>query len=113
MRRPSITLRGVDEAIQRFTRILEQTPGNHLARFSLAKLLFDGGRFDEALGHFAKALEAKPDWMMARILLGKCHLSLGDRNSARGCFEEGLRLAIAQHHDGPQAEMEALLEDLA
>ena len=102
----------MDEAIQRFTKILEQSSGNHLARFSLAKLLFDGGRFDEARGHFQKALDAKPDWMMARILLGKCHLTLGDKAGARECFQMGLELAIAQHHEGPQAEMEVMLEEL-
>jgi predicted Zn-dependent protease len=102
----------MSDGIQRFIDLLQTHPGNHLARFSLAKLLFDSGRHGEAQPHFQSALAAKPDWMMAQILLGKCQLQLGDTQAARASFEAGLRLAIDQHHEGPQTELETLLEDL-
>jgi len=87
-------------------------PGNDLARFSLAKALFDAGRFADSLPHLQKALEKKPDWMVVQILIGKAHLSLGDREAAIGAFERARNLAVAQHHEGPLAEMESLLADL-
>lgn len=93
--------------------MLEKNPKNELARFSLAKAWFDAGRFNEAKPHFEQALQAKPDWMMAQILLGKCWLELGDKSQARQAFERGLKMAIDQHHEGPQAEMEALLSELS
>ena len=102
----------MSEGIQRFSDLLEKNPSNHLARFSLAKWLFDSARYAEAKPHFQKALETKPDWMMAQILMGKCELHLGDKEAARLSFQNGLTLAIQQHHEGPQAELEALLEEL-
>ena len=83
-----------------------------MARFSLAKALFDAGRFADSLPHLQKALEKKPDWMVVQILIGKAHLSLGDRESARQAFLRGRQLAVEQHHEGPEAELEALLADL-
>lgn len=100
------------DPIERWQGMLAAQPGNDLARFSLAKALFDARRFTEAREHLAAALAKKPDWMVVQILLGRCHLELGDRDAACAAFRNALRLAIEQHHEGPQAEMEALLTDL-
>ena len=100
------------ETIQRWERAVAVQPGNDLARFSLGKALFDAGRFAEARGQFEQALAKKPEWMVVQILLGRCHLSVGDRVAARAAFQRGLELAVAQHHEGPQAELEQLLADL-
>lgn len=100
------------ETIERFEKLLSQNPNNGLARFSLAKALFDSNRFPEAKPHFERALAQKPEWMMAQILLGKCELALGDKEKARSSFQRGLQLAIDQHHEGPQAELEAILQEL-
>ena len=102
----------MQEAVNRFQKMLEQNPNNDLARFSLAKALFDAEQFADAKPHFETALQRKPEWMIAQILLGKCQLSLGDRAAARVTFQRGLELAIAQHHEGPQAEMESMLAEL-
>ncbi|HAM70147.1 MAG TPA: molecular chaperone DnaJ [Verrucomicrobiales bacterium] len=102
----------MSESVERFQKMLEQNPGNNLARFSLGKALFDAGRFAEAKGHLVEALARKPDWMLVQILIGKCELALGDRAAARASFRRGLELAVAQHHEGPQAEMESALADL-
>ncbi|MBL9171849.1 MAG: tetratricopeptide repeat protein [Verrucomicrobiales bacterium] len=102
----------MSEAIQRFETLLQKNPENGLARFSLGKALYDANRFAEAKTHFETALRQKPEWMVVQILLGKCELALGCREQARAAFERGLRLAIDQHHEGPQAELEMLLEEL-
>jgi Flp pilus assembly protein TadD len=101
------------DPIARWEGILATQPDNDLARFSLAKALFDSGRMVEARDHFAVALHKKPDWMVVQILLGRCELSLGNTPAARAAFEKALQLAIAQDHDGPRAEMEQLLADLS
>lgn len=100
-------------SIERWEKVVAAQPANDLARFSLAKALFDAERFADAKEHLALALAKKPDWMVVQILLGKCHLQLGDKPAAREAFEKALELAIAQHHEGPQAEMEQALADLA
>jgi Flp pilus assembly protein TadD len=102
----------MSEVIQRWEKLLAAQPHHDLARFSLGKALFDAGRFADALGHLDQALAKKPDWMVVQILIGKCHQSLGDVEAARAAFEKAMQLAIDQHHDGPQMELEQLLEDL-
>ncbi len=99
--------------IQRHRRMVELHPDNELARFSLGKALFDAGQFAEARGQFQAALARKPDWMVVQILVGKCALALGDKATARTAFERARQLAIEQHHEGPQAEMDDLLAELS
>ncbi len=102
----------MNDPLTRQRQTVQQFPENELGRFSLGKALFDRGEFTEAREHLAKALARKPDWMVVQILLGKCDLAAGDREGARKAFERALDLAIAQHHEGPQAELEAQLADL-
>lgn len=87
-------------------------PNNDLARFSLAKALFDDGRFADSLPHLEHALGRKPDWMVVQILIGKAQAALGRREAAREAFLKGRQMAIDQHHEGPQAELDDLLADL-
>jgi tetratricopeptide (TPR) repeat protein len=102
----------MNDAITRHAKLLEQYPDNELARFSLGKAYFDAGEIAEAKKHFEIALAKKPDWMVVQILIGKCELALGDTAKARSAFERAKQLAIEQHHEGPLAEMEALLAEL-
>ena len=102
----------MSEAMARYEKMVEQFPENELARFSLGKAYFDAGEIGPAKAQFEAALAGKPDWMVVQILIGKCELALGNRPAARDAFERARRLAIEQHHEGPQAEMEELLRDL-
>jgi tetratricopeptide (TPR) repeat protein len=106
------SFRGMSEAIARYEKMVEQFPQNELGRFSLGKALFDAGQFAKAKEHLEVALAKKPDWMVVQILIGKCDLSLADREGARAAFQRALNLAIDQHHEGPQAEMEQALREL-
>jgi uncharacterized protein HemY len=103
----------MNDAIARHQKMVDQFPQNELARFSLGKALYDTQQFVAAKEHFAVALAKKPDWMVVQILIGKCDLALGDKAAAKTAFQNALQLAIAQHHEGPQAEMEQMLADLA
>lgn len=107
-----LNVRSMNDLIARYEKMVEQFPQNELARFSLGKALFDAGEFARAKEHLNVALTKKPDWMVVQILVGKCDLSLGDRTAAKSAFERALQLAIVQHHEGPQAEMEQALRDL-
>lgn len=103
----------MNDPLARQRQMVAQHPRNELARFSLGKALFDRAEFTEAREHLSLALELKPDWMVVQILIGKCDLSLGHRDAARVAFERARDLAIAQHHEGPLAEMEQMLSDMA
>ena len=100
------------ETIERWRKGVAAQPTNDLARFSLAKALFDARHWTEAQSEFQTLLGRKPDWMVVQILLGKCLLASGDKAAARAAFRRGHELAVAQHHEGPQAELEELLADL-
>ena len=102
----------MNETVTRYEKMVEQFPQNELARFSLGKALFDIGEFQRAKEHLEIALAKKPDWMVVQILIGKCELALGHQASAKAAFENALRLAIDQNHEGPQMEMEQALAEL-
>ena len=102
----------MNDTIARYEKMVEQYPGNELARFSLGKAYFDASDMVKAKQQFETALAKKPDWMVVQILIGKCELALGNKPAAKASFEKALQLAIDQHHEGPQAEMEQMLADL-
>lgn len=102
----------MNDAIARHQKMVDQFPQNELARFSLGKALFDAQQFASAKEHFSVAITKKPDWMVVQILIGKCDLALGDKSTARTAFQRALQLAIDQHHEGPQMEMEQALAEL-
>ena len=99
----------MSDPLLRQRQMVADHPKNELARFSLGKALFDQGKFAEAQEHFLVALERRPDWMLVHILLGKSYLQLGNRADGKASLERGLQLAIEQHHEGPQAEVEEML----
>ena len=101
------------ENIEQYKRMLAQYPNNELARFSLGKAYFDAGEIRSAKEQFELALVGKPDWMVVQILIGKCELALGNRMGAKAAFERARQLAIEQHHEGPQSEMEELLRHIS
>ena len=102
----------MNDIIQRYEAMVTQFPQNELARFSLGKALFDANEVQRAKEHFQVALDRKPDWMVVQSLIGKCELALGTKPAARLAFENALQLAIEQHHEGPQMEMEQALAEL-
>jgi Flp pilus assembly protein TadD len=102
----------MNDTIVRHEKMVAQFPQNELARFSLGKALFDAGEFVRAKEHLSVALAKKADWMVVQILIGKCDLSLGDRAAAKVAFQRALQLAIEQHHEGPQSEIEQALAEL-
>jgi predicted Zn-dependent protease len=102
----------MNELVTRYEKMVEQFPQNELARFSLGKALYDANEFQRAKEHLEAALARKPDWMVVQILIGKCDLARGDKGAAKTAFARALKLAVDQHHEGPQAEMKQALADL-
>ncbi len=95
-----------------FRSRVEKNPGNPLFRFSLGQALFEEESWEEAVEHLTVAARSRDDWMLARILVGKALLRLGRNKEARPWLETSLRLAVEQHHEGPEADVRALLEGL-
>ena len=102
----------MNDTVARYEKMVQMFPENELGRFSLGKALFDAGEFVRAQEHLAVALARKPDWMVVQILIGKCELSLDNKVAAKAAFQRALQLAIEQHHEGPQADMEQMLAEM-
>ena len=98
---------------ENFRKMVATAPENQLFRFSLGQALFDEEQFEQCLEHLEFCRAQKSDWMMPRILLGKSRLNLRQPDEARIVLQEALELAIAQNHEAPEAEIRALLADLA
>jgi len=99
-----------NERITQAQELLARFPENDLARFSLAQALLAGDDQAGAAEHLRPLCAKKPDWMVIHILLGKCLLAAGERDEAQALLTHAHQLAIAQHHDGPREELEALLQ---
>lgn len=95
-----------------FRRHVEADPANPLFRFSLGQALWSEGLPAEAIAHLRLAADSKAEWMMPRILLGRCLLAVGERAAAGEVLSAALRLAVAQGHEEPEAELRGLLAGL-
>ena len=98
--------------IAKYEGLLAARPHDELLQFSLGKALYDAGRVPEAETHLREALKAKPDWMVVTMLLAKIALQRDDTTEARLLYQKGLDLAIAQDHEGPEAEIREALAKL-
>lgn len=102
----------MSDPLARPRELAARHPQSELARFSLAKALVDAGQFAEAIGHLDFCVARKPDWMVAWMLRGRCAQAEGDVAAARAAYSTARELAVAQNHEGPLAEVEAILAGL-
>ena len=101
-----------NDRINQALALWKKFPDNDLSRFNLSQAYFDAADYSSAIEHLRELCAKKPDWMVVHIQLGKSLLALDDTHSAKPILEHALRLAIAQHHDTPREELEALLKTL-
>ncbi len=101
-----------DPRVARFAAMVSDDPDNELAQFSLGQALLDAGRPAEAEACFRAAYTIQPDLMMAWQRRAECLMTLKHYEEAREMAQRTLELAIAQHHAGPRADAEELLEEI-
>ncbi|PTY06862.1 molecular chaperone DnaJ [Opitutaceae bacterium EW11] len=104
---------GGEKRSDTFAPLVARQPDNELFRFSYAQALVAEHRLVDAAEHFHFCVTKKPDWLIARMSLGKIYLDLGKRAEARIQFQEALKLAVDQKHEGPEQELRAILDDPA
>ena len=101
-----------DPRIARFVAMVQDDPDNELAQFSLGQALMEAGRPVDAEPCFAAAYGIQPDLMMAYQRRAECLMRLQRYEEAREMAQKTRELAIAQHHAGPRADAEELLEEI-
>jgi predicted Zn-dependent protease len=101
-----------NDRIAKALELWQRFPDNDLSRFNLAQACFDANDYVQAIEHLRALCEKKKDWMVVHIQLGKVLIALGRSPAAKPILEHALKLAIAQHHDGPRDELVELLKTL-
>ena len=101
-----------NDRIAKARELQEKFPGNDLSRYNLAQAYCDAGDFANAAEHLRALCAKKSDWMVVHILFGKALIVLGRVAEAKPVLQRALKLAIAQHHDGPREELTELLKTL-
>jgi tetratricopeptide (TPR) repeat protein len=100
------------ERVDTFRRKLEENAENLLFRFSLGQALFEEGEFSDAEETFRLCLEEKQDWMLALLFRGRCLIELKRSDDAIDALRLAVKAAVEQHHEDPEREARALLEQL-
>lgn len=98
--------------IDLFRQALERDPGNELARFSLAKELFEQELYNEALEHYEGCLKINPSWMRVHIQIGHCCAELDEADRAIEALNHAKALMLKDGDLENMEEVNELLERL-
>jgi tetratricopeptide (TPR) repeat protein len=80
------------KAVQNYTALLKNDPGNFAALHGLGQIHLQSGRFDMALALFQSALKSDPERAGGFSSLGLCFHLLGQFDRALASYEAGLRI---------------------
>jgi tetratricopeptide (TPR) repeat protein len=80
------------EAEPYLRRAVELNPDDSVARYWLAQLWRDQGRWSEAVDVYLELLNEEPNSPGVLTALGDCYITAGKVAQARACYESALRL---------------------
>jgi Tfp pilus assembly protein PilF len=80
------------EAVERFSEVIEKKPDFALAYVSRGSAYSRAGNLDNAMGDFNKALELRPDYPRAYHLRGLLYEKKGEDNKALEDFNRAIEL---------------------
>ena len=92
----------LEEAVERYRRVLERSPDFGPAHNNLGIILLRGGQNERAMSSFRRALECDPDNVDAMVNLGSALNELGRAAEAAPFFSRAIevRPEVAKHHFG-------------
>jgi tetratricopeptide (TPR) repeat protein len=93
--------------VRQYTRMIDHTPDNPVARLMRAAMLAHLGRFEEAADDYRLAIELAPDYVPAYRALGDSLYALDDRAGALKAYEEYL-----ERLNGDDETVQARIEEL-
>jgi len=105
-----MTAEALRQRIDRFRKMVEGMPDNHVARFGLANACFDAGLLEDAEAEYRHCLRLQPEWMAVAICLGRCLVMRGGTEEARRVLTAARELALRQGHSSPLEEIAELEE---
>jgi tetratricopeptide (TPR) repeat protein len=94
------------DRLEALRNLVEQNPGNELARFGLAMEYAGSGRAEEAITSFKGLIELNPNYWGAYYHFGQVLESLGRQEEARSVYQTGIHVAkrLGQAHAASELE---------
>lgn len=93
--------------------VLAQDPSNAFARYGLAMEYSNCGKVEQALEEFKKLLSSNPDYAAGYFMAAQTLMKEDRRDEARTMLENGIIAAQRKGDGHAQAEMQAMLEEIA
>ena len=103
-----MTAEALSKRIDRFRKMVEGMPDNHVARFGLANACFEAGLIKDAEEEYRHCLRLQPDWMAVAICLGRCLVMSGGTDEAAKVLAAAREMALRQGHSSPLEEIAEL-----
>jgi predicted Zn-dependent protease len=101
------------DRIATLTEILSQNPTDAFARYGLAMEYSKNGEIERALEEFAKLISSNPDYTAGYFMAAQTLARAERAEEARKMLADGIASARRTGNAHAQAEMEAMLNELA
>ncbi len=101
-----------EQRLEAFRKIVERSPDDPFARYSLAMGLRGAGRLDEAEQGFAELTRRVPGYVPTYLMWGQVLEALERRADAAAAYERGIAAATAARNDHALSELRQALDAL-
>ena len=101
-----------EQRLETFRRLVEKSPDDAFARYSLAMGLRSLGRNEEAANELGELARRKPDYVPTYLMLGQVLEALARRRQAALAYEQGLLAAGRARNDHAASELGRALDAL-
>ena len=94
-----------EQRLRAFRTLVEKSPDDAFARYSLAMGLRAAGRDEEAAGEFAELARRQPGYVPTYLMWGQVLQALGRVDQARRAYRAGAAAARAAGNDHALSEL--------
>jgi predicted Zn-dependent protease len=101
-----------EQRLRAFRALVEKSPDDAFARYSLAMGLRAAGRHEEAAGEFAELARRHPGYVPTYLMWGQVLEGLGRTDQARRAYQDGAAAAREARNDHALSELTQAAEAL-
>jgi tetratricopeptide (TPR) repeat protein len=94
-----------EQRLEAFRRIVERSPDDPFARYSLAMGQRGVGRTEEAAREFEELARRAPDYVPTYLMWGQTLEALERPGEAAGIYEKGAEVALRARNDHARSEL--------
>jgi len=101
-----------EQRLETFRKLVEKSPDDAFARYSLAMGLRSAGKAEEAAAEFRELSRRTPEYVPTYLMLGQVLEALGRRREAARAYEDGLLAAGRARNDHAASELGRAIDAL-